>query len=312
MRDITREDVKAWVDAMASRGVPAPTIDKAARTLRACLNEALKDGKLEVNPATRIETPDVADREAFFLTAGQVDAIAQAVPDRDRALVYCLAYTGMRIGEASALRLRNVDFLRKRIAISENSPEVAGRKLPPGKTKSKSKRAVPMFDELARNLRRIWIDSDCVTRLGTWTRSLSSLPRAVETLFGRTTSEVEPFSPPRSVSALFGKQQRTERATRVHDLRHTFASLAAASGYSLHELKTMLGHSTITITSNLYAHLYDDHMTEKAATLGGVMRSAREGGKVMALSQREASVSAVSGPQPVEVTKNRPGTVREL
>ncbi|HEX3325647.1 MAG TPA: tyrosine-type recombinase/integrase [Actinomycetota bacterium] len=75
----------------------------------------------------------------------------------------------------------------------------------------------------------------------------------------------------------------------VHDLRHTFASHAAASGYSLHELKTMLGHSTITITSNLYAHLYDEHMAEKAAVLGDVMRKARQCGRVVSLADEESA-----------------------
>jgi hypothetical protein len=48
----------------------------------------------------------------------------------------------------------------------------------------------------------------------------------------------------------------------------------------------MLGHSTITITSNLYAHLYDEHMAEKAALLGEVMKRARHDGSLALLDGR--------------------------
>ena len=61
---------------------------------------------------------------------------------------------------------------------------------------------------------------------------------------------------------------------RIHDLRHTAASLAAASGFSLHEVKELLGHSTIQMTSDLYLHLFDDAKHEKAERLGDVMASA--------------------------------------
>jgi hypothetical protein len=54
-----------------------------------------------------------------------------------------------------------------------------------------------------------------------------------------------------------------------------FASLAAESGYTLHEVKEMPGHSTIQITSDLYLHLFPDTMADKAERLGAAMRDAR-------------------------------------
>jgi integrase len=62
---------------------------------------------------------------------------------------------------------------------------------------------------------------------------------------------------------------------RVHDLRHTAASLAAKSGYSLREVKELLGHSTIKTTSDLYLHLFEDAKEEKAAALGDLMVAAQ-------------------------------------
>jgi integrase len=62
---------------------------------------------------------------------------------------------------------------------------------------------------------------------------------------------------------------------RVHDLRHTAASLAARAGFSLHEVKEMLGHSTIKTTSDLYLHLFEEAKRENAERLGALMASGR-------------------------------------
>jgi len=282
LTEITREDVKAWVDKMAKRKVPAPTIDKAARTLRACLNEAVKDGKIEVNPATRIETPDMEDHEPFFLTAGEVDAIAQEIPERDRALVYTLAYTGMRIGEATALRVRSVDFTRRLITISESSAEVGGRKLEAGKTKGKKTRSVPVFDALEAELRRH------IDRFGSWDGEALVFTALRGSAIRQNNWRKRTFQPAAvRVGIVRPGKDGKMRPPRVHDLRHTFASLAQKDGYSLHELKTMLGHSTITLTSDLYAHLFQDDIARKAEGLGKTMREARNGGTLVKLARAE-------------------------
>jgi site-specific recombinase XerD len=88
--------VVSWLQ---SKGIGSATIDKAHRTLRACLSTAVREGKAIANPAASIDLPDIQDREPFFLSARQVDAVASQVPARDRALVYFLSYTAMGAAE---------------------------------------------------------------------------------------------------------------------------------------------------------------------------------------------------------------------
>ncbi|WP_434621111.1 tyrosine-type recombinase/integrase [Arthrobacter sp. A5] len=54
---------------------------------------------------------------------------------------------------------------------------------------------------------------------------------------------------------------------RIHDLRHTYASLARASGADLKTFQAMMGHSSITVTADLYSHLYDDELDRVAKIL---------------------------------------------
>jgi integrase len=273
---ISRDDVERWIADLQRQGVPGATIDKTYRTLRACLETAVSEGKAITNAARRIELPRPDDREPFFLTQDQVEAIANAVPDRHKALVYFLAFTGARIGEASALRLKNLDLTRGVVRIVESSAEVGGKKLPAGKTKTRTTRSItlppPLLAELAAHLEVFgardgngdldpegWVFSHRgggQIRQGNWRSRIfqPSCERVGVVRQGRS-GKLEP--------------------PRVHDLRHTAASLTAKAGYSLHEVKELLGHSTIKTTSDLYLHLFEDAKEEKAGRLGELMEAAQ-------------------------------------
>jgi integrase len=285
VRDIRRDDVEDWVAGLIAAGVGTATIDKAHRTLRACLSSAVREGKALANPATSIDLPDLDDREPFFLSARQVDAIAGAVPGRDRALVYFLAYTGLRIGEATALRVRNLDLTNGTVRVVESSPEVKGRKIEATKTKTKTTRAVSLPEPLVREL-AVHMDQYGPRRDGS--RELDSNGYV---FIGEKGGQVRQNNwrsrvfQPACIRAGVTRPSSGGRpeVPRVHDLRHTAASLAAAAGYSLHEVKEMLGHSTIKTTSDRYLHLFHDEKREKAERLGDVMVAARSSATVVPL-----------------------------
>jgi integrase len=54
---------------------------------------------------------------------------------------------------------------------------------------------------------------------------------------------------------------------RVHDLRHTYASLARRAGADLRLLQKTMGHASITVTAHIYADLYDDELDDIASAL---------------------------------------------
>jgi integrase len=287
--DIEHSDVNEWITELVRKGIHPPTIDKAHRTLRACLSSAVAAGMADSNAASRAETPSQDRRDPFFLSASQVDAVASEVPDRDRALVYFLAYTGARIGEATALRVKNLDLLRRRVTIAENAPEVAGRKLEPGKTKSGEIRTVPIFEDLATELSAHLDRYGVRGNDGELDRGAFVFSSADGRVVRQNNWRSRVFQPAavRAGVTRVGKSGKVQ-VPRVHDLRHTFASLAAESGYTLHEVKEMLGHSTIQITSDLYLHLFPDTMAEKAERLGAAMRDARTAGTVTRLTETGA------------------------
>lgn len=286
--DVTRDDIEEWVTELVVQDVGSPTIDKAYRTFRAALTVAERDGLIPSNPARGISLPELVHRDPFFLTAQQVEALASAVEGRNKALVYFLAYTGVRMGEASALRVHHLDLVRRRVMISENAPEVAGKRVP-GRPKSKKVRVVDLSEDLVAELSAHLDVFAARSRRGEVDPAgfVFSGPRGGQLRQGNWRSRV--FQPAaRSIGLVRVNAAGKLEAPRPHDLRHTAASLAAAAGYTLHEVKELLGHSTIQITSDLYLHLFEDAKKEKAQQLGEVMRGARLESALVIPMTREA------------------------
>jgi integrase len=121
---ITKRAVRSFLADLTDAGVGAATVNSTYRLLRRLLAVAVEEGRIAANPAPRIAPPKPEVREMKFLTAKEVLSLSDAVDDRYRVLVLFLAYTGTRIGEAAALRIGNLDFLKGQARIVEASKEV--------------------------------------------------------------------------------------------------------------------------------------------------------------------------------------------
>jgi integrase len=238
LTNVTHAELQRWIAGIDRS--PA-SVKKVHRVMSMLLAYAVKDGRLSSNPAAGISLPRVRHSERRFLTHSEVHQLAEACGPY-RLLVLFLAYTGLRWGEMAALRVGGVDFLRRRIVITESvTPTGAG--LVWGDTKGHERREIslPRFlvDELARHVTDRSADDLVFTNLhGTPMRAQHfqrlTLNQACEAIgLGRITP---------------------------HELRHTAASLAIASGADVKVVQQMLGHKSATLTLDLYGHLYGDQL----------------------------------------------------
>ena len=86
---------------------------------------AVRDGRLPRNPATGVRLPRAAKGEPVFLTHTQVERLAEACIDHE-LFVRVLAYTGMRWGEATAVRVRRLHLMKRRIEVVHTAVELNG------------------------------------------------------------------------------------------------------------------------------------------------------------------------------------------
>ena len=110
MSDICFTAVQAWVSQFAAKRGPV-IVQTAYSVLARILDDAVQDGLLASNPARKVKLPKRPPRRNVYLTANQLDKLADE-SGRYRSLVLLLGVGGLRWGEAAALRVGDVDFLR--------------------------------------------------------------------------------------------------------------------------------------------------------------------------------------------------------
>lgn len=149
--DISRTTIQDWVAALgADRS--ATTVKRAFGVLSSILDDAVDDRRITANPAKGVKTKRKVMRGRVYLNHKQVDRLAREAGDA-AGVVLVLAYTGIRWGEMIALRVRDVDTTRRRLAIERNAVEV-GTEIHIGTPKNHERRSVPTFRCSTRSSRR--------------------------------------------------------------------------------------------------------------------------------------------------------------
>jgi len=274
LADVSHADVQAWITTMAV-GRSAATTRKVHRVLSLILALAVKDGRLARNPAAEVNLPRVVTSERRYLTHDQVLALADAAAapptvskhrrleerqhDEYRLIALFLAYTGVRFGELAALRVRRIDFLRRRAMIAESVTLVRSEQVW-GTPKGHERREVPIPRFLITELAQHVEGKDPGDLVFTGIRRGGALRSQI---FRRAAFD--------QAAAAIGLP-----GLHPHELRHTAASLAIASGANVKVVQQMLGHKSATMTLDRYGHLFGDQLDEVADAMDAAVAKSRK------------------------------------
>ena len=241
------------------------------RVLKSALSRAVKQLMIGRNPADSIEKlPKVDRRLLTVLTAEQGARLLEGVAHtRVYWPVLIALSTGMRRGEILALRWRNVDLDRALVTIVQSLEQLGGRregmrfKLP----KSGKARAVTLPSFAVEELRRLKHEqAEELLEQG--------IRQSGDTLLC-TRADGEPILP-ESVTREFWRLVRRLKdipRIRFHDLRHTHATELLRAGVQPKVVQERLGHSSISITMDVYSHVSETLQRDAAIELDGVFRS---------------------------------------
>lgn len=250
--EVRYSDVAAWVaEVSAKRG--AATVAMAYQVFARILDDAVRDRMLASNPARGVKLPKRPPRRNVYLTADQLRRLADE-SGHYRSLVLLLGVGGLRWGEAAALRVCDVDFLRRRIELHRNAV-YTGPGMTLGSLKSNKSRTVALpgfvMDALAQTAEGKGRD-DLL-----W-------PSRVGGYLGPPSSKE---------SWLSGAVRRCQKAdtsfprVTAHALRHTAASLAISAGANVKVIQRMLGHASAAMTLDVYADLFDSDLATVAESV---------------------------------------------
>jgi len=227
--------VRGFIASLHRAGLDKASVARKLSAVRSFLNHAVRERRIESNPAGGVPTPRQARKLPKDLSVDEVFALLDALGGadlasrRDRAVLEFLYATGLRVGELVSLDLGDLD-------IGAGMVRVVG--------KGNKERMVP-FGEKARRALAAWLDS---------ARDLRLAGGEGEAVFlnlrgGRLTD--------RSVRRILDRRLREAAVSghvSPHALRHSFATHMLGAGADLRAIQELLGHSSLSTTQR-YTHV---------------------------------------------------------
>ena len=254
MKLIRRSDVEVWIKSMDASGLAPGTIKTRYVNVRSVFRAALKDKVLGSDPTDGVRLPRGrrANAAMSIPPPEEVGHLLAVADDRFQAFVALCAFAGLRLGEAAAVQLGDIDFLRKSLKVGRQVQRVNGGGIDVRAPKYGSERVIYLADNMINLL------AQHVTAFGTTGEQ--------QWLFAG-----DGDNPPHqnTVGYWWRKTLRDAGLTgiKLHDLRHFYASGLIAAGCDVVTVQRSLGHSKATTTLNTYAHLWPtaEDRTRKAA-----------------------------------------------
>ena len=255
MAEIQSKEIMAWQNEMINfrdeNGKPySPVYLKTLHNqLSAIFNHAVKYYNLKTNPAAKVGNMGKAKgREMLFWTKAEYLKFAEAMMDKPLSYYAfeMLYWCGIREGELLALTPGDFDFEKQTVTISKSYQRIKGQDVVTEPKTAKSNRVIqmPVFlcEEMEDYIKSLY-GVEPTDRIFTVTKSY--LHREMDR----------------------GAKESGVKRIRIHDIRHSHASLLVEMGFTPLAIAERLGHEKIETTLNTYSHLYPNKQGELADKL---------------------------------------------
>lgn len=288
LKDIKPLDVQRALNTMEQEGISNSAMREALGRLRECMEFAVGNQMIASNPCLIVEVPWTYKKakEEIALTQEEQNTLLNEVEDSwYKEMFYFMCLTGVRVGELGGLQWSDIDFSKKCITIrrSLSCSYCNGKKremLVSPKTVN-STRQIPFLGEMEEVLKsQKEKQKRLKAELGERWRSGEEFSDLVFTTgMGSPCSRYIVDKEVKKVikrirekeAVLAVQEQRGLKIIRdfhPHTLRHTFATRCFENKMEPKVVQSLLGHSSISITLNIYTHVLDNKMDEEIKKFG--------------------------------------------
>ena len=285
IKDMTGAHIQNLYDDMVTkRDLSAQTVHQLHQALSSCLNSSKKLGGLSFIATDDARPPSITHtrassrqidsgtgerRERTSWFPEEVSRFYEAASGHRFENLYILAiHTGMRVGEICGLKWTDIDLVSGQLTVSRSLQRITTMGLVPGTPKNGKPRVISLNEVAISALKT-------EREIQTLRRTMAEAAWADEGWVFSTDTGFGIDS--HAVSKHFRKLVRSTTLTDItfHELRHTFASLAALSGSPIENVSRVLGHATIQITLDLYQHLFPSQTQDVVNNIGRLIPRAR-------------------------------------
>ncbi len=250
---LTIKQVEAWKQDMNGRNLTLATKQRAFSLLASLINYAIKWHQIDMTLVSKqlenFSDPNVKKKEMDFYTYEEFQKFIAVEEDlRFRCIFEIAYYCGLRMGELRALTWDNIDLKERTITINKQIPSGPNKNIITTPKNSFSYRTIPMCEVLYNDIKALYDE-----------RSQYSNFELSWYVLGE--NGVQP--PARQI---IGQRKRVNakiagvKVIRMHDFRHSCASLLINSGAKIPLVSRYLGHSRPTTTLNVYSHMFKDDL----------------------------------------------------
>jgi integrase len=274
LHKLAPQHIQKLLDEKSKAGLSPQTVTNIRTVLRSALNQAMKWNLVSRNSAALVNAPRIPHKRIEPLDPEHARKLLETANGGRYEAIYIVALTlGMRRGEVLGLQWSDIDFDGRAIRVNRSMQRLSTGSSDKGKrselqsTETKtdgSRRTIALPDSVVRALRAhrarqaqdrlvagiLWTDQDLV-------------------FTNRNGRPIEPILLHRDYKTLL-KKAGLPTGLRFHDLRHSAASLLLAQGVHPRAIMELLGHSSITVTMNVYGHVMPAMMRDAADKMDAI------------------------------------------
>jgi len=254
LQTLRASKIQTAIDQLCGR---PKTIDRAYRTLRACLSYACSVGIIQTNPAKYIDRPSGEQYKFSILQSSDAIKLLNVLKDMKHFLygpVFLALYMALRRGEVFGLLWSDVHFDSRTIDIKNNRTIANGKEVNNAPKTESSFQSLLMPDSVYNflfELRESQLSSGLI-QSRVFDVSLDTVAHSARIL--------------KCVQSANGLKQ-----CRFHDLRHSCASILNEAGVPMPVISALLRHANITITQNMYVHIFDGALKRASIAVDNIL-----------------------------------------
>lgn len=262
---LTASDLREFLGAKRREGKSAATVKQIHAIIRSALQHAMREDLVPRNVAKLVVVSNPVRKEVEPLTPEEAKKLLKTAHGHPWEALWTLYIgLGLRRGEALGLRWSDIDLENGRLRVEQSLQRSRGElRLKSPKTDTSRRRIVlPAFC------------TDALRRHHTSEREkLASLGQPMGPATLAFTSQLGTPIEPRNVNRAFEAllKEASLRKVKLHDLRHTCASLLLAQGVAPRVVMELLGHSAIAVTMNTYSHVIPALQDESAQRMDALL-----------------------------------------
>lgn len=265
--DIDARQISEYYRYKISQGLSSSTIRRHHANIRKCLQDAMIDDIIPTNPADKVRLPKTVKYAAKFYDTSQIKALLDCAVGTDIEPIVILSVCyGLRRSEVLGLKWSAIDFVENKIQIDYTITRINTQCEKPRTKNLSSNRTLPLIP-YAKN----------------YLKHLKDIQSANAKLFGNCYTQNDFVC-----KKIDGKPFRTDEVShkfsrllkknglphiRLHDLRHSCASMLIAEGVDIKVIQEWLGHSSIATTGNIYGHLQFKQKVSTGNVIENLLRS---------------------------------------